>query len=312
MGHSPSTPFGRTNPSSDTVALYPMSAYTRGLRKPGLFHVIPFEDAHSDRLNRSVPHRHDFFEIIWLRTGSGQVRSDLQNYAVTSGTLFFTSPGQVHAWQLKGNSTGEIASFTEELFAVSSDHPGLLGKLPFLYGGPVPPVLHLTPAEARRVDRVFRQLHTEAAAPLVGRDDLVRAYLTILLTLTRQFLEARGPVTTPAATTDLLSRRFRLLLEENFPQLLDVGDFAKRLHVSRTHLNDHLRRETGRSAGELIQDRMLLEAKRLLTHTSLPVAQIAYKLGFQDPSYFGRFFRRSARQTPGEFRDRAQTDLLAS
>lgn len=289
-----------------------MSAYTRGLRKPGLFHVIRFEDAHSDRLNRFVPHRHDFFEIIWLRTGNGQVRSDLQKYSVSSGTLFITSPGQVHAWELKGNSAGEIASFTEEFFAVSSDPPGLLGKLPFLYGGPVPPVLHLTPSEARRVDRLFRQLHAEAAAPLVGRDDLVRAYLTILLTLTRQFLDARGPVTTPAATTDLLSRRFRLLLEENFPQLLDVGDFAKLLHVSRTHLNDHLRRETGRSAGELIQDRMLLEAKRLLTHTSLPVAQIADKLGFQDPSYFGRFFRRSAGQTPGEFRDRAQTDLLAS
>mgnify|MGYP000137020262 CR=1 FL=1 len=312
MGHSGSSHVGRSNVSADAVALYPMSAYTRGIRKPGHFHVIRFEDGHSERLNRFVPHRHDFFEIIWLRTGSGQVRSDLQNFAVCPRTLFFTSPGQVHAWELAGQCAGEIASFTEEFFAVSSDHPGLLAKLPFLYGGPVPPILCLTPAEGRRVDRLFRQLHADAAQPLLGRDDLVRAYLTILLTLTRQFLEERKPLPSPRATTDLLSRRFRLLLEEKFPELLDVSDYAKRLHVSRTHLNDHLQRETGRSAGELIQDRILLEAKRLLTHTSLTVAQIAYQLGFQDPSYFGRFFRRSAGQTPGEFRDRAQTDLIAS
>ncbi len=297
------------------VALYPMAAYSHGIRKPGHFHVFRIEDGQSQQLNRliPVPHRHDFFEIIWLRTGRGQVKSDLRSYPVGPRTLFFTSPGQVHAWEHTSEARGEIASFSEEFFAVTSDNPGLLGKMPFLYSRAVDPILHLDPVEGRRIDQAFRQLHAEAAEPAPGRDDLVRAYLTILLTLARQCFARRSPeLASPPPVADLLSRRFRLAVEEHFPQLLEVGEYADLLRVSRTHLNDHLQREIGRTASEIIHERVVLEAKRLLAHTSLPSAQIAYRLRFQDPSYFGRFFRRSTGQTPGEYRNRAQTDMLAS
>lgn len=297
---------------TNTVALYPMSAYTEGIRKPGHFHVIRFEDGQRDRLNRFVPHRHDFFEIIWLRSGQGQVRSDLRNYPVSAGTLFFTSPGQVHAWELAGEARGEIASFSEEFFAVTNEHPGLLGKMPFLYSGAVDPILHLVSKEAASIDRAFRQLYAEAAEPAPGRDDLVRSYLTIILTLARQYFARRSQENSPAAPmADLLARRFRQALEDKFPELLEVGQYADLLHVSRTHLNEHLHAETGRTASEIIHERIALEAKRLLVNTSLTVAQIAHRLRFQDPSYFGRFFRRATGQTPGEYRDRAQTDSLS-
>jgi AraC-like DNA-binding protein len=296
----------------NSIALYPMSAYTQGIRKPGQFHVIPFEDGQNPQLNRFVPHRHDFFEIIWLRTGNGQVRSDLRSYPVTPRTLFFTSPGQIHAWELKGEARGKIASFSEEFFAVSSENPGLLGKMPFLYSGGLDPILHLDEKEGARIDRAFRQLDAEAGEPAPGRDDLVRAYVTIILTLARQFFARR--TTEPAASppaADLLARRFRQALEEHFPRLLEVSEYADLLRVSRTHLNEHLHREAGRTASEIIHERIVLEAKRLLAHTSLTGAQIAHRLRFQDPSYFGRFFRRTTGQTPGEFRDHAQTDSLA-
>ena len=297
----------------NTIALYPMSAYTRGIRKPGHFHVIHFEDGQSPQLNRFVPHRHDFFEIIWLRSGRGKVQSDLHSYPVSPRTLFFTSPGQIHSWKFKAEARGEIASFTEEFFAVTSEHPGLLGKMPFLYSGAADPILHLDAKEAARIDRAFRQLHAEAAEPAPGRDDLVRSYLTIILTLARQFFARRAPEQAPSVpAADLLARRFRQALEENFPQLLEVGEYADLLHVSRTHLNQHLHLETGRSASEIIHERIVLEAKRLLSHTTLTAAQIAHRLHFEDPSYFGRFFRRSTGQTPGEYRDQAQTDSLAS
>jgi AraC-like DNA-binding protein len=291
-----------------------MSAYTRGIRKPGQFHVIRFGGDEAHELGRliPVPHRHDFFEIIWVRSGCGRVRSDLRSWPVQPRTLFFTSPGQVHAWEPAGEARGEIASFSEEFFGVNTDHPGLLTKMPFLYGGPVEPILHLDAAEGRKIDELFRHLHSEAAEPAPGRDDLVRAYLTIILTLARQAFDRRAPAAALPVPADLLARRFRLALEEHFPRLLEVGDYADLLRVSRTHLNDHLQRETGRTASEIIHERIVLEAKRLLAHTSLTASQIAYRLGFQDPSYFGRFFRRTTGQTPGDFRDRARTDLIAS
>jgi AraC-like DNA-binding protein/mannose-6-phosphate isomerase-like protein (cupin superfamily) len=295
------------------IAVYLMSDYTQGIRQAGNFHLIKFEDGQTDRINRFVPHRHDFFEIIWLRSGRGHVRSDLRSYPVGPNTLVFTSPGQVHSWELQGAARGEIASFTAEFFSVNSDHPGMLAKMPFLYSGSVDPILRLEPAESRRINEVFLKLHEQAAEPEPGREDLVRAYLTILLTLARQFF-ARRPAssTTPAPVADLLSRRFRLALEEHFPRLLEVAEFAEHLGVSRTHLNEHLQRELGRSASEIIHERIVLEAKRLLAHTTMPAAQIAYRLRFQDPSYFGRFFRRTTGQTPGAFRDQARASSLAS
>ena len=101
-------------------------------RKPGHFHVIRFEDGQSDQLNRYVPHRHDCFEIIWRRSARGQVRSDLRSYRVADHTLFFTSPGQIHAWEIAHNAEGKIASCSEEFFSANSAHPGLFGKMPFL------------------------------------------------------------------------------------------------------------------------------------------------------------------------------------
>ena len=297
----------------NAVALYPMSAYTEGIRKAGHFHVIRFEDGQNDRHNRFVPHRHDFFEIIWLRAGSGHVHSDLRSYPVSPRTLFFTSPGQVHSWELVGEARGEIASFTDECFAVTSDNPGLLSKMPFLYSDALNPILHLDAKEGARVDRVFRHLYADAGESAPGRDDLVRAYLTILLSLARQFFARRAPGETASPpVADLLARRFRQALEEHFPQLLEVGEYAELLRVSRTHLNDHLHRETGRTASAIIHERIVLEAKRLLAHTSLTSAQIAHRLRFHDPSYFGRFFRRNTGQTPGDYRDGAHRDSLAS
>jgi len=303
-------------PVSGQVTLYPMSVYTRGIRKPGHYHVISFGRT-THKLDRLMPepHRHDFFEIIWVRHGSGEVWSDFRTYPVRPCTLFFSAPGQIHAWKLAGPARGHIASFREEFLGVTGEDPALLGKLPFFYGEAQAPLLHLDTRETRRVEQVFRQITLEAAESLPGRDDLVRSYLTILLTHARQAFGRRvaGAAGTegPLPPVDLLSRRFRLVLEERFSTLREVQDYAQLLGVSRTHLNDHLQHNLGRTASELIQERVVLEAKRLLLHSTQTVAQIAYRLRFQDPSHFGRFFRRIAGCTPGEFRQRAQADALA-
>ncbi|MBC7366592.1 MAG: AraC family ligand binding domain-containing protein [Undibacterium sp.] len=117
------------------VALYAMSAYTSGLRKPGHFHLLSFEEGQNGRINRFVPHCHDFFEIVWLPAGRGQVRCDLHTFTVKPRTLFFAAPGQVHAWQFTAPPEGEIVSFTHDFFMVNSENPGFFGRLPFLRVG---------------------------------------------------------------------------------------------------------------------------------------------------------------------------------
>jgi len=98
-------------------------------------------------------------------------------------------------------------------------------------------------------------------------------------------------------------REFRLALEENFRTTQSVSDYAKLLKVSSDRLGKAVQERSGRPAGEIIRQRLLLEAERLLAHTEMAVSEIAYALNFQDPAYFSRFFRRLAGHSPGEFRE---------
>jgi AraC-like DNA-binding protein len=304
----------RRDPSPPAVPLYAMAGYTNGLRKPGHFHLLRFEEGQSGRIDRFVPHCHDFFEMIWLPAGRGQVRSDLQSFPLEPRTVFFAAPGQVHAWQFTAPPEGEIVSFTHDFFMVNSENPGFFGRLPFLRAGATEPILRLDAAEGARMDALFRELRLAAADPAPGRDDMVRAYLTIMLTLVRRvWLRGQAAQAKPEPREgDTLACRFRLALEENFPRMLAVRDYAELLHVSRSHLNEELRRQSGQSASEIIRERVLLESKRLLVHSSLTISEIAYRLHFRDPSYFGRFFRKCSGRTPGMYREGAQHDLLAS
>jgi AraC family transcriptional activator of pobA len=103
-----------------------------------------------------------------------------------------------------------------------------------------------------------------------------------------------------------LVRRFRQAVERSFRVTTSVPDYARALGVTTSHLNESLRLETGLTAGDLIRERLLLEAKRLLLHSELTIAEIAYELGFEDPSYFSRFVRRELKASPAEFRSRVR------
>ena len=189
----------------------------------------------------------------------------------------------------------------------------MLAKMPFLYPEHMDPILQLDAQEASRIDQLLAQFSDLAQVDAPGRDDLALGFLMVLLSYMRQLFARRSMTTpTPRGENELLVQRFRLALEEKVPHMVEVGDFAELLNVSRTHLNTSLRRHTGRSAGELIHERVLLEAKRRLLHSNLTIAEIAYDLRFQDPSYFGRFFRKYTGLTPGDYRESSQTAALAS
>ncbi len=294
------------------IANYPMSEYRRGVYKAGAFHFAPFED-HGPH-DRLVPHRHDFFEIIWLREGRGRVVCDLRHYEFGPHTLLIFSPGQVHSWEFDEPGRGRIASFTPEFLAVSKEYPEMLAKMPFLYAESLDPILTLTPEEGARIGTLLEHFDAFVRDEAPGRDDMVRGFLVILLSLARQCFARRAtpPTSAQRGEGELLVQRFRLALEERMPGVVEVGEIADFIRVSRSQLNESLRRCTGRSASEIIHDRVLLEAKRLLLHSSLTVAEIAYQLKFQDPSYFGRFFRKYTAQTPGAYRDSAQRDALVA
>jgi len=294
--------------SGSPVTELPFAGYNQGHRSPGAFHVFRYHESIDPRQVRSQPHRHDFFQILWLDEGRGTLRCDLATHEFSGPTLAFFSPGRLHAWNHEIEPRGIIFGFPAAFFNSDTDYPGLIGRLPFLQEDACP-LLALAGGDAADMARHFAQLLAEAARELPGRDDIVHAYITIILSKTRQHLITREQVahTDPVAST--LPQRFRVALDKNFPRLQKVSEYAKLLQVSRSHLNEELRTHTGRSASDHIHDRLLLEARRLLVYSPMTVAQIAYELQFQDPSYFGRFFRLRTGLSPGAFREQEQTRM---
>lgn len=290
------------------------------------FFVGRFEDSIRLRPNRLALHRHDFYEAFWL-SGEGGYFSDFRQYALAGRTLVFVSPGEVHRWDARAGHrlTGLMAVFTQAFYDGADPPPSSLLHHPFWFPTETPPLLALDEVDAARVDRVW-ELLIEEATPSSDRDDVARALLRSLFHLAgrayrRRFQvdvsdssdssESTGGMAVAAGTaigmatgrTRPVMREFCLAMERHVRDHLSVADYARLLGVTPDHLTAVALQAKGRPAGELVRARLLLEAKRLLVDTSLNVSEVAYGLGFKDPAYFSRFFRRLTGVAPGEFRE---------
>ena len=291
-------------PSPRKIPFYPISEYVSEATPEVPFALWRFEESVRRVPKRLRLHRHDFHEIFWLN-GRGRFFCDFREYAIESPTLVFVSPGQVHSWAPGPALTGPMACFTQAFYDGAEPPPSPLLRLPFWFSAEAPPILAVPPTETVKLDSIWSDLASEAAATEESRDEIVRAlFRLLLLTAARIYRRTLPDTPVAAGRTQAIVHQFRMALETHFFQVRSVAAYARMLKITSGHLSESVLHHTGRTAGEIIRDRLLLEAQRLLVHSSLNVAEIALSLQFEDPSYFSRFFRRSTGISPGEFRDR--------
>lgn len=248
----------------------------------------------------SEPHAHNFHLLLYVTHGHGTHTIDLVTYALQPGSLFFMTPGQVHHWQLSPDAQGYVVLFEADFYLFR--YPGArLFEYPFFQHAH-PPVLYLAEGETEirwLVERMWAEHHT----PAPQQDDVFRSYLHICLELAARHFPAAPPATPDGAPhAQQLLRAFGALLNQQFRGHRTVQHYADQLHVSPNHLNALCRRQLGKTASGFIQERVLLEARRLLRHTDATVAQVAEALGFEDASYFSRYFRKHTGLTAELFR----------
>lgn len=237
------------------------------------------------------PHRHDFYHFLFLEKGSGWHEIDFQRFKIKPRQLFLVRPGQVHAWQLGAGTRGYVLEFTRASLPRNRKTEELWKFLETM------PAAILS-AEAAELSITLKLMLGE----FNGRGADYRLSLEHLLLYFLLKL-AREKVSLPAtAAADNLTQKFQALVEENFSRHHKVDEYARHLGVTPKALTTKISRVLGRSAGAVIQERCLAEAKRLLAYSELPVAEVGYRLGYDDPNYFARFFRKHAGMAPGKFR----------
>ncbi|MFC5286984.1 AraC family transcriptional regulator [Actinokineospora guangxiensis] len=233
------------------------------------------------------PHRHTFHEIVYLTGGQGAHVVDLTRAELRPPHLCVIEAGQVHHWDASGLA-GHVLLFTDDFL----DHPGdaaLLRALSAHPGLPLDEQAHAATAG------LVAELHREYVTRAEDTDSVLRALLHVLLVRAARIGAPRGP-SRPGAVAEEFAR-----LRSRAP-LWSVAAYAGRIGVTPGHLTQAVKSATGRPASQLVREARVREAKRLLAGTRLTVRQVAARVGFADPAYFCRFFRRETGVSPGAFR----------
>jgi len=245
-----------------------------------------------------------FYDILLVTRGRGWFWLDAHRYRVRPGQVLFTTPGQVRRWHvdpLDGLCLFFPALFLEEFFQDGF----FLFRLPYFHAPAGAAGLQLSTSAAARLSRRLLRMRRELLALQPDSEHLLRARLyEVLITLARDYSAAHGLTGQPVANR--IALRFRELVERQAPERHRVEDYARELAVSPGHLNALSRRFLGASAKEVIQERLAVGARRLLLYSDESAARIGRALGFKDPSYFSRFFRRATGRSPSAFRAEIQ------
>lgn len=248
--------------------------------------------------NLVFPHRHNFYQMLLFLSGEGMHEIDFKQYPIERGQVYFMGPGQVHSWMFEGKMTGYIVNFDIDYFKSLLIQPDYVENLD-LFSSLNEGVFTLEEYQVREISSLFDQLIKLSSLPVAK--DLKRSLLLYILL---RFDQAYIP-NFPAKSIDyhlVLIKNFISLVDQNFKELHLPKEYAELLFVTPNHLNSVCKEYLGTQAGEVIRNRIMLEAKRLLILPDWTISQVAYELSFNDNSYFTKFFKKVEGKTPEEFR----------
>jgi AraC-like DNA-binding protein len=227
---------------------------------------------------------------------------DFYHFPIEAYALVFVSPGAVHTFGTKNRGEGYILSFQED-FLESEGHPvDLFVECPALDPAQFRTVLTVPDSSVELVHAGCRRMFEEFNEKRGGYRSATALLLRLLFVEIRRCLSSQSSSNSFHKYSSLTARFLRQLNARPY-QLTTASRMARFLGVSRTWLNQVVRKETAKNLTEHLQGRLILESKRLLAHSELNISEIAYQLGFEDASYFARFFRQMEGRTPREFRE---------
>lgn len=249
------------------------------------------------------PHRHNYYSVIWPFSGSGRHIIDFNEYPILPHHIFFVSPQQVHQVISGAETIGLVILFTPEFLMKNSISEDFITNLKLFRDSSETPPLPLAEPMLQNLLLFASHMKDAYASDHELRYETIGAYLKLLL------IECSSHCSLyPASNSQSLEvgksmvQRFRNLVETRFRQWHQVKDYAGVLNVSPNYLNEVIKSNTGVSAKDFISNRLLLEAKRTAVFTDKTSKEVAFELGFDDPSHFSKFFSSGTGQSLKEFK----------
>lgn len=267
--------------------------------EPFDFGIKKLEEINPGQKIIKLPHRHDFYYVLFVKQGHGSHMIDFKQYDVKPCSIFFISPGQVHALELSEEVEG-YAIFFKPSFYLMDGNPKKILDFPFFHSMSNEPTLFMdciVPIISQNLEEIYNEFHTFD----IGRNNVIRALIDVLLVrLSRKY--PRPQLNDFPVRLTYQIRELEALVDHHFKEYRTLDDYADKMNISPKHLNNICKKALDKTVINLIHERTIIEAKRLLLFTDFTVSQIAYELGYYDKSYFMRFFKKNTNLTPETYR----------
>ena len=231
---------------------------------------------------RNKSHVLSYYDITLITEGNGSFCLDEFAFNIEPQKIFFTSPMQVRRWEIEAFPKGLVLIFEEEFLETFFNDSEFVQRLSYFNTESLEPVLSLSASDFVYLETVLKNIEEEIITQKEKDNHILRALLyQVLVWLNRQYVRSNS---VSESSPGKYVYEFRKLVNKNFQQQHSVSFYAEKLSISAGHLNDIVKQYFGVSAKKFIQNRIFLEAKRLLLYSSLPISEIAWCLNFQDTS----------------------------
>ncbi|WP_418264838.1 AraC family transcriptional regulator [Flavobacterium faecale] len=245
------------------------------------------------------PHRHNFYLLAFFTKGSGIHEIDFDRFDVQPGSVFMLQPGQMHHWSLSEDVDGYVVFYSQEMYNLYFGEKNL-AAFPFYFSNATQPEILLSQEEMKGLLPFFEIILKESVSSELFKKDKILNLLDIIhIELARKYQEIVVP---ESHSYNTKLKQFSQLLEKNFTVEKSAAFYADALHITLKHLNRICNEMVSKTTSELINERVVLEAKRMLMDKNLLIHEVAANLGYDDNSYFVRFFKKNTGMTPKEFR----------
>lgn len=277
---------------------YALYGEEKGETFPDILHCESIA-ARSDQNNWVIaPHRHhSLHQFFLLQSGGGVISIEGKQHILSPSVVISMPSLTVHGFDFTKNTEGWVVTIPYTIMKEILFHgPEIHSRLakPIMING------------SDEIADCFKRISDEHRHVRLGRNQLL-AHLagTLTVTIGRNIVDLQPIPPLPKSKKQVHVQSFLNLLEQKFRTLHSVSEYAALLNLSPPHLTRSCREITGKSTSDMIQDRLMLEAKRSLVYTKMPISELAYFLGFGDPAHFSKFFQRRIGLSPSSFREKA-------
>lgn len=285
----------------ENIPKYGLYGETPSPEEPGFLYIKPLPSGVAPGGWLIKPHIHtELIQVIYVLNGQCRVSLDERNEELSGKWFTLIPPHTVHEFRFQPNTTGYVLSISNDLFT-DEDLRGSGLSQDLINTAPVAQQLSAS-ENSWAIEQTLGLLMHHQKTKVNGTEMILRDLTKVFLVSLFKDINksAQGPNTSTYSRAKI--EKFRSLVEQNYPDHWPVNRYASELSLSPATLNRFCRRHLDRSAKTVIQERVLLESKRRLIYTGESVDYIALSLGFKEPSYFWRFFKKQTQQTPNSYR----------